>query len=202
MLGKVRLLWVWAPRALECLALVWAKPRPCGAFLGPGVSQGEPLVHSVALEPVALVLLAPLISALSAAAAAGVAAAAAAAAAAGQLASVRDNDNVVDSLAISRQCSGAMWWIVSPSLLASAHMPWRLRRLIPNSALRRQPLRIGFGVAVSPGAHRPTDRGARVGNVLGPVPGVDVVAKRPQGLLNVGTLSARMAVLRSCALDI
>jgi hypothetical protein len=38
--------------------------------------------------------------------------------------------------------------------------------------------------------------------VLGPVPGVDVMAKRPQGLLNVGTLSARMAVLRSCALDI
>jgi len=38
--------------------------------------------------------------------------------------------------------------------------------------------------------------------VLGPVPGVDVMhmAKRPQGLLNVGTLSARMAVLRSCAL--
>jgi hypothetical protein len=39
-------------------------------------------------------------------------------------------------------------------------------------------------------------------NVLGPVPGVGVMAKRPQGLLNVGTLSARMAVLRSCALDI
>jgi hypothetical protein len=39
-------------------------------------------------------------------------------------------------------------------------------------------------------------------NVLGPVPGVDVMAKRPQGLLNVGTLSARMAVLRSCALGI
>jgi hypothetical protein len=39
-------------------------------------------------------------------------------------------------------------------------------------------------------------------DVLGPVPGVDVMAKRPQGLLNVGTLSARMAVLRSCALDI
>jgi hypothetical protein len=39
-------------------------------------------------------------------------------------------------------------------------------------------------------------------NVLGPVPEVDVMAKRPQGLLNVGTLSARMAVLRSCALDI
>jgi hypothetical protein len=37
---------------------------------------------------------------------------------------------------------------------------------------------------------------------LGPVPGVDVMAKRPPGLLNVGTLSARMAVLRSCALDI
>jgi Fe2+ transport system protein FeoA len=37
--------------------------------------------------------------------------------------------------------------------------------------------------------------------VLGPVPGVDVMAKRPQGLLNVGTLSARIAVLRSCALD-
>jgi hypothetical protein len=39
-------------------------------------------------------------------------------------------------------------------------------------------------------------------HVLGPVPEVDVMAKRPQGLLNVGTLSARMAVLRSCALDI
>jgi hypothetical protein len=39
-------------------------------------------------------------------------------------------------------------------------------------------------------------------DVLGPVPEVGVVAKRPQGLLNVGTLSARMAVLRSCALDI
>jgi hypothetical protein len=39
-------------------------------------------------------------------------------------------------------------------------------------------------------------------DVLGPVPVVDVVAKRPQGLLNVGTLSARMAVLRSCALGI
>jgi hypothetical protein len=39
-------------------------------------------------------------------------------------------------------------------------------------------------------------------NVLGPVPEVDVMAKRPQGLLNVGTLSVRMAVLRSCALDI
>jgi hypothetical protein len=38
--------------------------------------------------------------------------------------------------------------------------------------------------------------------VLGPVPEVDVMAKRPQGLLNVGALSARMAVLRSCALDI
>jgi hypothetical protein len=39
-------------------------------------------------------------------------------------------------------------------------------------------------------------------DVLGPVPGVDVMARRSQGLLNVGTLSARMAVLRSCALDI
>jgi hypothetical protein len=39
-------------------------------------------------------------------------------------------------------------------------------------------------------------------DVLVPVPEVDVMAKRPQGLLNVGTLSARMAVLRSCALDI
>jgi hypothetical protein len=38
--------------------------------------------------------------------------------------------------------------------------------------------------------------------VLGPVPGVGVMAKMPQGLLNVGTRSARMAVLRSCALDI
>ena len=70
------------------LAFVWAKPRPCGAFLGPGVSQGESLArpgdlaNSVALEPVALVLLAPFISAISAAAAAAVAAAVAAAAAA------------------------------------------------------------------------------------------------------------------------
>ena len=40
-------------------------------------------------------------------------------------------------------------------------------------------------------------------NVLGPVPGVGVMAKRPQGLLNVGALSARVvAVLRSCALGI
>jgi hypothetical protein len=38
--------------------------------------------------------------------------------------------------------------------------------------------------------------------VLGPVPGVDAMAKRPQGLLNVGALSARMAVLHSCALGI
>jgi hypothetical protein len=38
--------------------------------------------------------------------------------------------------------------------------------------------------------------------VLGTAPEVDVMAKRPQGLLNVGTLSARMAVLRSCALGI
>jgi hypothetical protein len=38
--------------------------------------------------------------------------------------------------------------------------------------------------------------------LLGPVPGVGVMAKRPQGLLDVRTLSARMAVLRSCALDI
>jgi hypothetical protein len=36
-----------------------------------------------------------------------------------------------------------------------------------------------------------------------PRPGeVDVMAKRAQGLLNVGFLSARMAVLRSCALGI
>ena len=66
------------------------KKRPCGAFLGPGVSQGESLVrpgnlaNSVALEPVVLVLLAPFISAISAAAAAAVATAAAAAAAAGE----------------------------------------------------------------------------------------------------------------------
>jgi hypothetical protein len=43
---------------------------------------------------------------------------------------------------------------------------------------------------------------SHLADVLGPVPEVDVMAKRPQGLLNVGTLSARMAVLRSCALDI
>jgi hypothetical protein len=51
---------------------------------------------------------------------------------------------------------------------------------------------------------RPQVQDARVtqNNALGPVPEVDVMAKRPQGLLNVGTLSARMAVLRSCALDI
>jgi hypothetical protein len=45
-------------------------------------------------------------------------------------------------------------------------------------------------------------RWASTGDVLGPVPEVDVVTKRPQGLLNVGTLSARMVVLRSCALGI
>jgi hypothetical protein len=44
--------------------------------------------------------------------------------------------------------------------------------------------------------------GSEIMDVLGPVPEVVVVAKRPPGLLNVGTLSARMAVLRSCALDI
>jgi hypothetical protein len=38
--------------------------------------------------------------------------------------------------------------------------------------------------------------------VLGPAPEVGVMAKRPQGLLNVVALSARMAVLRSCALGI
>jgi hypothetical protein len=42
----------------------------------------------------------------------------------------------------------------------------------------------------------------RYRDVLGPVPEVDGMAKGPQGLLNVGTLSARMAVLRSCALGI
>ena len=70
------------------MAFVWAKPRLCGAFLGPGAPQGKSLAqpgnlaNSVALEPVALVLLAPFISAISAAAAAAVAAAVAAAAAA------------------------------------------------------------------------------------------------------------------------
>jgi hypothetical protein len=52
------------------------------------------------------------------------------------------------------------------------------------------------------GDGRSAKRPSSSSNVLGPVPGVDVMAKRPQGLLNVGTLSARMAVLRSCALDI
>jgi hypothetical protein len=51
-------------------------------------------------------------------------------------------------------------------------------------------------------AARDSDLGSGNQNVLGPVPEVDVVAKRPQGLLNVGTLSARMAVLHSCALGI
>jgi hypothetical protein len=43
------------------LAFVWAKPRLCGAFLGPGAPQGKSLAqpgnlaNSVALEPVALV---------------------------------------------------------------------------------------------------------------------------------------------------
>jgi hypothetical protein len=46
------------------------------------------------------------------------------------------------------------------------------------------------------------NRNRNILDVLGPVPEVGVMAKRPQGLLNVGTLSARMAVLRSCALDI
>jgi hypothetical protein len=51
-----------------------------GAFLGPGGPQGESLVrpgdlaNSVALEPVVLVVLAPLISAISAAVAAAAAA--------------------------------------------------------------------------------------------------------------------------------
>ena len=70
------------------MAFVWAKPRPCGAFLGPGAPQGKSLAqpgnlaNSVALEPTALVLLAPFISAISAAAAAAAVAAAVAAAAA------------------------------------------------------------------------------------------------------------------------
>jgi hypothetical protein len=73
------------------LAFAWAKPRPYGAFLGPGAPQGKSLAqpgdlaNSVALEPVALVLLAPFISAISAAAAAAVATAVAAAAAAGEI---------------------------------------------------------------------------------------------------------------------
>jgi hypothetical protein len=77
-----------APGRWSGLAFVWAKPRLCGAFLGPGAPQGKPLAqpgnlaNSVALEPMALVLLAPFISAISAAAAADVAAAVAAAAAA------------------------------------------------------------------------------------------------------------------------
>jgi hypothetical protein len=55
-----------------------------------------------------------------------------------------------------------------------------------------------------PASQRPANGNGQLalGNVLGPVPEVGVVAKRPQGLLNAGTLSARMAVLRSCALDI
>ena len=70
------------------LAFVWANPRLCGAFLGPGAPQGKSLAqprnlaNSVALEPMALVLLAPFISAISAAAAAAAVAAAVAAAAA------------------------------------------------------------------------------------------------------------------------
>jgi hypothetical protein len=76
------------PGHWSVLAFLWANPRPCGAFLGPGVPQGKSLArpgnlaNSVALEPVALVLLAPFISAISAAAAAAVAVTAAAAAAA------------------------------------------------------------------------------------------------------------------------
>jgi hypothetical protein len=64
------------------------KTQACGAFLGPGAPQGKSLAqpgnlaNSVALERMALVLLAPFISAISAAAAAAVAAAVAAAAAA------------------------------------------------------------------------------------------------------------------------
>jgi hypothetical protein len=51
--------------ALSKKDIVEAKPRPCGAFLGPGAPQGEPLAqpgnlaNSVSLEPVVLVLLAP-----------------------------------------------------------------------------------------------------------------------------------------------
>jgi hypothetical protein len=51
-------------------------------------------------------------------------------------------------------------------------------------------------------AQAPVNRYTDYRHVLGPVPEVDVMVKRPQGLLNVGTLFARMAVLRSCALGI
>jgi hypothetical protein len=60
------------------LAFVWANFRLCDAFLGPGAPQGKSLAqpgslaNSVALEPMALVLLAPFIGAISAAAAAAV----------------------------------------------------------------------------------------------------------------------------------
>jgi hypothetical protein len=60
----------------------------------------------------------------------------------------------------------------------------------------------GLSAQMAAEADAQEDSSSSSEDVLGPVPGVDVMAKRPQGLLNVGTLSARMAVLRSCALDI
>ena len=64
------------------MAFVWAKPRLFVALSwalvhpreGKSLAQPGNLANSVALEPVALVLLAPFISAISAAAAAAVAA--------------------------------------------------------------------------------------------------------------------------------
>jgi hypothetical protein len=55
------------------------------------------------------------------------------------------------------------------------------------------------------GAFERGDAGLSEKYVLGPVPEVDVMAKRPQGLLNVGDsfrADGGAAVLRSCALDI
>jgi hypothetical protein len=59
-------------------------------------------------------------------------------------------------------------------------------RIDLKTGMRRHPL---------PHTHNP--------DVLGPVPEVGVMARRPQGLLNVGdSFRADVAVLRSCALDI
>jgi hypothetical protein len=84
------------------------------------------------------------------------------------------------------------------------------------SWVRRQLLRTELSQAQPPlGLHLPTPAGLRLPSLrrshpptcacMSWVPSRRLtlwLRERPQGLLNVGTLSARMAVLRSCALDI
>jgi SAM-dependent methyltransferase len=84
---------------------------------------------------------------------------------------------------------------------ALEHQPDLVRHLQKVSRLLRKG---GYYLAFVPNKRFCFDhyKAVRVKHVLGPVPEVRVVAKGPQWLLNVGTLSARMAVLRSCALDI